>query len=229
MDIPLDRELSIELRDYPPPIAGGPSEFRVRAHVDLGGEGVIVREVGTRAFDVLTRRVGSESFRFFGQPSFRGLLDNASYEVVAGYYTPDVDAPFTYQRRVGMPQEAAPIEIASFLGIPRAKSPASGGMLPADRVLRFDLEGPQPDLIMVDIADSTGFPVWSQVLPGDGRAVPVPDFSSIEGQSDITAGFISWQVTAVKIDEFEYNKFRYAQLSSRYYTHNATNVLTARR
>ena len=229
MDIPLDRELSVSLAGYPPPTAAGPSEFRVRAHVDLGGEGVIVREVGTRAFDVVRRRVGSDAFRFFGQPPFTRLLSDASYEVIAGYYTPDVDIPLTTQRRTGIKQDTTALEITSFLGIPRPVSPPTGGMLPADRTLRFSLDGEPADLILVDISDGTGFPVWSEVLPGDARAVPVPDFSVLEGQSDLAPGFITWTVTAVKIDDFNYNQFRYAQLSSRYFTHTAINVLTARR
>jgi len=229
MDVALDHELSVSLQDYPAPSANGPSEFRVRAHVDLGGEGVIVREVGARAFDVVRRRVGSDSFRFFGQPSFTRVLSGAAYEVIAGYYTPDTDYPLTVQRRTGVPQDSAQIEVSKFLGIPRAVSPATGGMLPSDRTLRFELEGEPPDLIIVDIADGTGFPVWSEILPGDARAVPVPDFSAVEGMSDLAAGFVNWTVTAVKIDEFQYNAFRYAQLAPRYFTHTAINVLTARR
>jgi IPT/TIG domain len=229
MDISLDRELSVSLADYPQPTAAGPSEFRVRAHVDLGGEGVIVREVGTRSYDVVRRRVGSDAFRFYGQPPFNRLLADASYEVIAGYYTPDVDVPLTTQRRTGLKQDTTRLEVTNFLGIPRPVSPPTGGMLPEDRMLRFSLEGEPADLIIVDISDGTGFPVWSQVLPGHVREVPVPDFSLLEGQSDLAPGFISWTVTAVKIDEFEYNRFRYAQLSSRYFTHTAINVLTARR
>jgi hypothetical protein len=229
MDISLDRELSVSLQDYPDPSPNGPSEFRVRASVDLGGEGVIVREVGTRQYDVVRRRVGSDSFRFFGQPPFSRLLEGAAYEIVAGYYTPDTDVPLTTQRRTGVPQSSAQIEITNFLGIPRAVSPPTGGMLPNDRTLRFELEGEQPDLVIVDIADGTGFPVWSEILPGDARAVPVPDFSTVEGMSDLATGFVNWTVTAVKIDEFQYNAFRYAQLAPRYFTHTAINVLTARR
>lgn len=229
MDISLDRELSVSLQNYPQPSPGGPSEFRVRASVDLGGEGVIVREVGLTQYDVVRRRVGSDTFRFYGQPPFTRLLQGASYELIAGYYTPDTDVPLTTQRRTGVPQSQADIEVSNFLGIPRAVSPATGGMLPSDRTLRFELEGEPADLIIVDIADGTGFPVWSEILPGDARAVPVPDFSMIDGQADLATGFLNWTVTVVKIDEFQYNQFRYAQLAPRYFTHTAINVLTARR
>jgi hypothetical protein len=229
MDISLDRELSVSLQNYPEATPGGPSEFRVRASVDLGGEGVIVREVAAHQYDVVRRRIGTDSFRFYGQPPFTRLLQGASYELVAGYYTPDTDVPLTTQRRTGVRQDTSDIEVKDFLGIPRAVAPATGGMLPDDRVLRFSLEGEPADLIIVDISDGTGFPVWSEILPGDVRSVPVPDFSMIPGQSDLASGFVNWTVTAVKIDEFQYNAFRYAQLAPRYFTHTAINVLTARR
>ena len=229
MDISLDRELAVMLRDYPPPEPGGPSEFRVRAHVDLGGEGVIVREVGSRAYDVVRRSIGTDNFRFFGQPPFTRLLADASYEVLAGYYPPDSDYPFTSQRRIGVKQDVTQLEISKFLGIPRAVSPPPGGMLPEDRTLRFALEGEPADMIVVDIMDGTGFPVWTEILPGTAREVPLPDFSKIEGLTDLAEGFIAWTVTAVKIDEFKYNEFRYAQLAPRYFTHTAGNQLTARR
>lgn len=229
MDVSLDRELAVTLADYPAPTPGGPSEFRVRAHVDLGGEGVIVREVGNRAFDVVRRSVGSDSFRFFGQPPFSRLLADASYEVIAGYYTPEVDVPLTTQRLVGVKQNIPELQVSNFLGIPRAVAPPAGGMLPSDRTLRFGLEGEPADLIVIDILDGTGFPVWTEILPGDAREVPLPDFSLIEGEKDLAPGFITWTVTAVKIDEFTYNEFRYAQLQPRFFTHTAINTLTARR
>lgn len=231
MDISLDRELAVSLQNYPDPSPNGPSEFRVRAVTDLGGEGVIVREVGGTQYDVVRRRVGTDTFRFFGQPPFTRVLQGASYEITAGYYTPETDLPYTLQRRTGVPQGPTAIEIKGFLGIPRAVSPPTGGMLlPTDRTLRFSMEGDeQPDLIIIDIADATSFPVWSEILPGDAREVPVPDFSMVEGQSDFAMGFLSWTVTAVKIDDFQYNRFRYAQLTSRFFTHTSLNILTARR
>lgn len=231
MDIALDRELSVSLQNYPDPSPNGPSEFRVRAVADLGGEGVIVREVNGTQYDVVRRRVGTDTFRFFGQPSFTRVLQGASYEITAGYYTPDIDFPYTNQRLTGVSQTPAPIEINGFLGIATATSPSTGGMLsPKDRTLRFALEGEtQPDLIVIDIADATDFPVWSEILPGDAREVPVPDFSAIDGQSDFAMGFLHWTVTAVKIDGFQYNRFRYAQLTPRFFTHTSINILTARR
>jgi hypothetical protein len=229
MTITLDRELDVALSGLPAPTSDGPSVFSVRAYVDLGGEGLIVRNVKSVSLDILSRHTGNELFRFLGQPAFVGGLADASYYVLAGYFTPDMDVPFTRQKRTGVPQGSVPLQLNMFLGIPQTAAPAqNGGPLPDDRVLRFTLDGPAADLITVDILGGDGQPIWSEVLPGSAREVPIPDLSSIKGQADIAPGFVQWTVTAAKIDDFRYNQFQYTYLSSRYWTHTAANSFFAR-
>ncbi|HEY2732872.1 MAG TPA: IPT/TIG domain-containing protein [Polyangiales bacterium] len=232
MNITLDRELDVSLSGYPAPAAiasDGPSVFRVRAYVDLGGEGLIVRNVNNQTLDMLTSNSGSEPFRFIGQPAFVGGLADASYYVLAGDYTPNVDQPFTSQKRSGVLQSSSPLSFTDFIGIPQTAAPAENGeTIPADRTLRFTLDGADPDLITVDIVGGDGQPAWTQILPGNAREVPIPDLSSIQGQTDIAPGFIQWTVTAAKIDNFDYNQFQYTYLSSRYWTHTAVNQFFAR-
>jgi hypothetical protein len=229
MTITLDRELDIGLAGVPAATPDGPTEYRVRAYADLGGEGLIVRTVNGVSLDVMIRHTGTEPFRFLGQPAFVGGLSDASYYVLAGFYTTDVDVPFTSQKRNGVLQSAQPLRFTDFLGIPLATSPELGATIPSDRTLRFKLDGPSPDLIMVDIAGGDGQVAWTEILPGTAREAPIPDLSSIPGQSDITPGFIQWMVTAVKIDQFRYNEFQYTYLSNRYWTHTSRNVFFARR
>ena len=229
MNITLDHELAVSLAGYPPSTAAGPDEFRVRAYIDLGGEGVIVREVGRLEYDVLTRKTGSELFRFLGQPAFRGALAGATYYVQAGTYTGKTDVPFTSQKRTGVAQTTTPLAFRDFLGIPQLAAPANGSTIPEDRKLRFTIDGPSPDLITVDILGGNGLPAWTLVLPGSAREVPIPDLSKIEGQADLAAGFIRWMVTAVKIDDLNYNEFQFSLLQSRYWTHTSRNVFFARR
>jgi hypothetical protein len=229
MTITLDRELDVALSGFPTVGSGGPGMFSARAYVDLGGEGLIVRNVNNVSLDTLSRYTGNELFRFLGQPAFVGGLADASYYVLAGYSTPDNDYPFTRQKRTGVPQGPGPLQLSTFLGIPQTAAPTqNGGPIPDDRILRFTLDGPTPDLITVDISDGDNMPVWSQVLPGSAREVPIPDLSTVKGQADIPSGFVNWTVTAAKIDDFQYNAFQYTYLSSRYWTHTAANSFFAR-
>jgi hypothetical protein len=229
MTITLDRELAVGLSGLPAPAAEGPNEFRVRAYADLGGEGLIVREIGDVSPDVLIRRSGAELFRFVGQPAFVGGLANATYYIQAGFYTAKSDLPYTSQKRTGVAQSGSPLVLAEFLNIPQLVAPANGALIPEDRLLRFSLAGPMPDLIMVSIVGGDGLPAWTEILPGDAREVPLPDLSLIDGQVDVAAGFLQWTVTAVKVNDFRYNEFQYTYAQSRYWTHTARAAFFARR
>jgi len=230
MSITLDRELAIGLTGLPAAESEELDEFVVRAYVDLGGEGLMVRDVNGVSLDVLRRRTATDPFRFLGQPAFVEGLRDSSYYVMATYQSRDPrDVPYTRQKRAGVPQSSEPVVFDSFLSVPTLVSPALGGRLPEDRTLRFDLKGEEPDMILVDIYSGDNL-AWSEILPGNARVVPLPDLSLIEGQSDLPQGFLQWVVTAVKINDFRYNELQHTYLTStRYWTHESKAAFFARR
>jgi hypothetical protein len=233
MNITLDRELAIGLSG----IQTGSGEelldeFRVRSYLDLGGEGLVIRDIGNLSLDSLRRPTGNELFRFLGQPPLTGSLKDSSYTVLAGYFTNDpIGRPYTRQKRSGVRQGDEPVRFDAFVGVPALVSPAYGARIPEDRMLRFDVPGDDPDLILVDVFGGDDTLVWTEILPGSSRAVPLPDFSLIDGQSDLAPGFVRWMVTAVKIDNFRYNELDYNTYvaGTRYWTHDAANLFYARR
>ncbi|MEY4578783.1 MAG: hypothetical protein RL701_3486 [Pseudomonadota bacterium] len=230
MDMSLDRELVVNLSGVPAPTADGPDEFLVRAYLDLGGEGLITRDVNGASFDILSRHTSNELFRFMAQPALSGGLRDASYYVLAGYYASNQQrTPYTRQKRAGVLPNAAPLEFGGFLSVPSVVAPALGARIPDDRILRFDLAGPDPDLIIVDVYGGDMLLSWTELLPGHVREVPLPDLSLIKGQTDIAPGFIRWVVTAIKIDDFRFNEFQYTYLSTRYWSHDSANIFFARR
>jgi hypothetical protein len=229
MSIPLDRELTVSLGGVPAAISGKPNQYRVQSYVDLGGEGVIVRRIAGAPLDVITRYTAASEFSFVGQPAFSGTLLDASYGVVAGFYTDGAEAPLSEQRRVGVRQTGDALLLSEFLGIPERVAPAEGASIPKDRLLRFDITGPAPDLIHVEIIGGDGNPAWSLVLPGDARSAPIPDLTGLSELGDIASGEITWEVTGLKVADFVYDHFQYSDLSSRRYTHRAINQFTMRR
>ncbi len=228
MTITLDHELDVALSAVPGSTATGPTDYRVRAHVDLGGEGMIVRKLAQVSLDTITHYVSSDPFRFVGQPAFAGALADASYELIAGYYTAGKDLPYTQQWRFGEKASSTNVVLQGFLGIPEVVAPLSGAAMPSDRTLRFDVNGRAPDFFLVELTGGDGNPAWQQILPGTARAVPVPDLSKITGQTDIAGGFVSWKVKAINVANFDYAAFQYTYLSSRYWTHSAANAFTFR-
>ncbi len=228
-EIPLDRELQVLLGDLPERTPEGPERFIVRASIDLGGEGVIVREVGGASIDVIQSANGGAPFRFFAQPALLGSLAGARYRIEVGWYTRnESEPPYTTTFRHGIAQSEAPVLFDDLLGIPQAVSPAAGEPIPEDRILRWKADGEQPDLHVVTIIGGDGVPAWRQIISGEQRQTPIPDLSGLGELRDIAAGTISWGVYAVKIPAFLYDAFVYDYLSSRYWTHEAYNEFTMR-
>lgn len=230
MNIPLDHYLELEVTELPMEARTGPDRFRLRANIDLGGEGIIVPIVNGQNLDIVRRRDAGRVFRFVSQPSLDGALSDGRYRVEAGWFTGDFDAqPYTVVARNGVTAVDTTIVMDGFLGIPQASDPAFGERLPADRILRWTADGVTPDLHVVIIIDPTGNPAWRMFLPGNVREAPIPDLSSIEGIDDIGTGFMTWAVFAIGIESFVFDEFTYRHLNDIYWTRWALDVYTAQR
>lgn len=231
MDIPLDRELQVALANLPDATPRGPDQFGVQVHVDLGGEGVIVREVNGGLIDLLTSYTDGSLFRFFAQPAFTGSLRDARYQLVAGWYSSIQGnlQPFTELRKVGIAQAAEPLRIDDLLAIPVATAPLVGARVPSDRVLRWEMPGEPPDLYVVTIIGGDDLPAWTQLVPGTRSETPIPDLSTIEGIEDIAPGVIVWSVRAIRMEDFEYDEFKYDQLGSRFWSHTSVDTFSMQR
>ncbi len=230
MNIPLDRELQVEMSDLPSATPQGPTEFRVAANLDLGGEGFIVRQINGQLFDAIRRLTSGTLFRLLAQPALVGNLSDARYAITAGWYTgPSDDAPHTALSLNGVNQTDDVIVLNGFLGIPQSPTPPMGSTIPSDRILRWTADGATPDFHLVTIIGGDGNPAWRQIVPGDVRQVEVPDFSSIEELADIPEGFIFWNVRAAKVPDFDFNRMTYNQLAARFWTHDALHSFVMQR
>jgi hypothetical protein len=231
MNIPLDHELQIALADLPERAPRGPDLFRVQAHIDMGGEGVIVRQVNGWSLDMKTSVTGGSLFRFFAQPALEGALGDARYQIVAGWYTGDSSdtMPMTRVTKLGIDERNDPLVIDDFLSIPIEVAPDEGAHIPDDRVLRWSIAGTQPDLWLIDITGGDLVPVWSQMVPGSQSESPIPDFSKLEEVGDIPEGIITWSVRAVRIEDFDYNELKYNQLVPRFWSHTSVDSFSMQR
>lgn len=228
MNIPLDRELQVKLAGVPKGTAHGPEEFRVQAHLDLGGEGVIVREASGWEIDLQKSFTAGALFRFFAQPALIGTLADTRYQVVAGWYGLGGGElpPYTEVRVRGVPQASEPVLVDGLLGFARPAGPADGERLPQDRVLRWEAVGPTPDLYILSIVDGDGFPAWTQIVPGALSESTLPDLGAVKGIGDLAGGFLLWELRAVKIEDFDYGAFHYGFLSDRAWSHTAVDQST---
>lgn len=237
MNIPLDQRLDVQLDGLPRAARTGPDRFRVTADIDLGGEGVIVRRfpptpgLGSgEPMDVVRGRTNERPFRFWAQPALLGSLADGRYRIESGWFTGDYDAPpYTVRVVNGVREVDRVIVVDGFLGIPQATSPAYGETLPADRILRWSADGPDPDMHVVLMIGGDGNPAWRHFAPGDVREAPIPDLSTIPEIDDISEGFITWVVYAVQIPGFRFDEFSYLYLQDRFWSAWSYDVFTAQR
>jgi hypothetical protein len=233
MDNNLDRELQLQFAHLPDATPRGPDQFRVEADIDLGAEGVIVRQVDGNSIDVATGYTAGTLFRLFAQPSLRSGLADARYQVIAGWYTSERanTPPYTEVRRLGVAQIDEPLVIDDLMPIPSVVAPKQGAKLPSDRTLQWELgDGDaKPDLYVIDIVGGDGIPCWTQIVPGSLTESALPDFHEIKGLTDVPAGLIRWSVRAIRIADFDYDEFKYDLLSPRVWTHTSIDTFSMQR
>ncbi len=221
VNIPLDRVVDLTVGPLPEPGPLGPNRFRAKAHVDLGGEGMIVRNVNGYRLDEVVQQRSERGFRFFSQPSPFGTLADARYRFEVGWYTgAEETIPLTVAVRNQVQAPETYFDIGPLLGIPVATSPANLNPLPADRILRWESSGDlEADLHVVLITGGDGLPAWRLFVPGNQFEAPIPDLSTVLTIDDIARGGVSWGVYAIKIPSFDYNTFSYQFLNSAYWSH----------
>ncbi|MEM9191614.1 MAG: IPT/TIG domain-containing protein [Myxococcota bacterium] len=220
MDIPLDHRVDVELEGLPAQLpAGTPNNFRVEAYIDLGGEGVMVREVNGQIYDEVTRRTASQGFRFFAQPALFGALSDGRYRIISGWHTGTFfGQPETVVVETGVRNVNDPVVIRDFLGIPQPTAPAFGQPFPADRILRWTHDGPTPDFYLVLMVGGDGFPAWRHFTPGTTPEAPIPDLSMVPEIEDVARGDITWVVYAINVPGFDFDEFSYTYLSNIYWS-----------
>ena len=76
------------------------------------------------------------------------------------------------------------VSLAGFVGLPEVTAPTYGQLLPADRILRWDVTGPEPDVWMIYVEGSDGNAQWRHFVRGDARQAPLPDLSAEDEIAD---------------------------------------------
>jgi hypothetical protein len=207
----------------------GPDTFEVRADIDLGGEGVIVRRFNGEPFDLVTRETAQAPFRLFAQPALLGELSDGRYRIQSRWFTGSFQStPLTATVKNGVQDISGGVVMDGFLGIPQATAPEHGTTgLPEDRVLRWEADGSEADFHMVQVLGGDGNPAWRHFVAGDVSRAPVPDLSSIPEVNDIASGSVFWVVYAIRIPGFDFDRFNYTHINQRLWSAWAADQFTA--
>jgi hypothetical protein len=231
MDIPLDHYLDVRLTELPGPGRIGPDRFRVSADVDLGGEGVIVRRVQNSLIDTQIQRSAARPFRFFAQPAMYGALSDGRYRIAASWVTGEFeDDPSAHVVRNGIRDVDREVAVNGWVGLPVASAPAYGERIPADRVLRWTVDGGlEPTFYLVMLVGSDGNPAWRMFVPGTQTEAPIPNLGSIPELTDIPSGFVTWVVYSARIPGRDFDEITYADVDEDRWSAWALDVFAAQR
>jgi hypothetical protein len=213
IDIPLDSAVDVDLGHAPaiaPKVAPwrGPTEYRVNAVLDLGGEGVF-RLPGGRSVTQQTNVLMTGM-----APLVRGLAD-ASYTIAAGAYTVDTTLPYSIRVVRGVTDLGRPVRVDDFLGIPRAVDPPPNGTATLPRILIAPDDGPTgaPTWFYHTITTTDGIPVWRVLASPRAREFDFPDLAAA-GLSPMPAVPMLWNVLSITVPGVTFDQFSYGYLNA---------------
>ncbi len=201
-DIPLDKSLPIKLVDpvYAPT---GPTINEASAFLDFGFEGVFrIPDAARGVSDVLVVE---------GLPAAEDALHDITYSVVAGSYN-GAGTPYTQTTMEGITDLERFHSTRPLVGVPELLSPAPGGV--ADGQIQLGLKGVNsPDFFYIILRNAIGLPVWSFVVPGYERIIPLPEFPTFDELSPddrpepFQPGTLYGVAYGLNIDGFDYHGF----------------------
>lgn len=230
VNIPLDAALQLQL-DRPPPLGTpgftGPTQYRLRGGVDLGGEGVAhfgahglpPRSTPEWIYPGEFRFPPGESWFLLTKiPALARAVGDGSYGMHVGAYSAHGGSPNSVRIVRGIVDASAPVVIGDFLGVPRAVDPPPSGVGSGRRV-EFAPEGDPAGAATFHLhmmSDDAGNPVWRGVTCGDVTALDLPDLSSIGVAWPPTGRTLSWTIWSIT-GFAPYPQFTYRWLSNLYW------------
>ncbi|MFH0902703.1 MAG: hypothetical protein V2A73_18890, partial [Pseudomonadota bacterium] len=235
VDMPLDTAVRVDLQNPPKlgvPAPDGPTEYYLRALVDLGGEGVIALPGSEANF-----LPGSFSAVLRGMAPIMTSIGDCSYTIITGALTYG-DWPFSMRIVRGIKDLSAPVEIGNFLGLPRAIDPEPYGTVSASH-LQFEPDrtpaseassGPDGEATFIwhKLIMPPEQTMWTIIARGDQFDVPLPDVTEESGAWDFPTDDIWWVVYEATVPGLDFNNWSYRHLNPVYWSAYAISYFTVR-
>jgi hypothetical protein len=223
VDVPLDHALTLDARG-PKATDRGPDRVEARVAIEVGGEGYVILPNGTMTATLPV----NDPFRFVGIPPLWGTLTGTRYIATARAFTGEAGSPPLSSVGLFASTTEEPIGVGAFLEIPKLVAPESSATWDGT-LLRLDREpgGALADLTVIDVASSGGLVTWRIVAPGAPDEVRVPDLRAIDPELGLVPGPIVVEVTAARVDQFNYGTIRYRQLAERGWRAHARDAFFA--
>ncbi len=210
MDVLFDHQVTISAQP-PAPGPRGPDRFTGSIATTLGAAGYAILPRGTRS----TTLPAPATMPFLGVPALDHAMAGEQY-VVGGVAAtgPDQQLPASVVGRIRTTNANTPVSLGGFLGVPVLGQPGAG-VWNGKHVEFSGATGPV-DLSVTQIASGAGLVTWTIVAPGGKTSFNVPDLASIASPDPLglVPGAISTTVYVARIEQFDYGRLRYGQLST---------------
>ena len=210
MDILFDHQVTVSAAP-PAPGPRGPDRFTASLSTTLGATGYAILPRGTRSATL----PAPEALPFIGVPSLDKAMAGEQY-VIGGVAAtgPDQQLPASVVARVRTTNANTPVSLGGFLGVPVLGQPGSG-VWSGKRVEFSGATGPA-DLSVTQVSSGGGLVVWTIVAPGGTTSFDVPDLAALPGPDPVglMRGAVSTTVYVARIEQFQYGRLRWGQLST---------------
>jgi IPT/TIG domain len=210
MDILFDHQVTIAAQP-PEPGPRGPDRFNASVAVTLGSAGYAIFPRGKRSVTL----PAPPTVPFIGVPSLDKAMAGEQY-VLGGVAAtgPDLQLPASVVSRVRTTNANTPVSLGGFLGVPVLGQPGSG-VWNGTHVEFSGGVGPA-DISVTQILSAGGLVGWTIVAPAERKSFDVPDLSALPSADPVglVRGAISTTVYVARIENFDYGRLRYGQLST---------------
>ncbi|MDF2693098.1 MAG: hypothetical protein K0S65_1481 [Labilithrix sp.] len=210
MDVLFDHQVTIAA-EPPAPGPRGPDRFTGSVATTLGAAGYAILPRGTRQVAL----PAPPTVPFIGVPSLDKAMAGEQY-VLGGVAATgsDQQLPASVVSRVRTTNANTPVSLGGFLGVPVLGQPGTG-IWNGTHVEFTGASGPA-DISVTQIASGDGLVSWTIVAPASRRSFDVPDLSALPGPDSVglMRGAITTTMYVARIEQFDYGRLRYGQLST---------------
>lgn len=209
VNTPLTERIAIETPAIPQRV----NRYRLRLAIDLGADGVLVRDDMQIEGDGRPSSFSIGRLPLLNQVGFQDSSYSVDFLLEDAANAIGLPTVRAVESRV-FPKNGK-IVIEGLLTPPQQVKPAPGSPLYGN-TLAWSSGKPTPSIAVTLIERSDQTPVWMVISPGDVSEVKLPDPQTV-GLPDWPAGGLTWTQYVARIPGYDYKNFNYDHVGTRYW------------
>ncbi len=223
MNITLDHAISLEV-DGPQLTSRGPDRVSIELSLRMGRSGYVPLPQTSR----MVLLPSASPVEFVGVPQLSQALEGAQYvSSVRAVSGGDAQLPWSELESVATRSSDTLVPIRNFVEVPQLVSPALNGAWDGSTLsVDWAAGGSRVDLLVFRISSPAGARAWTVIAPGDKRDLQLPPLAELP-ELGLPPGRVELQVSAARINDFDYATLRERQYGTNGWTAYARDVFPA--